>query len=58
MIVPAVGVDPEHFHVLDPHPKKDKENVEILKREIAHKGCSVIIMVRACLEDTRKKKKK
>jgi indolepyruvate ferredoxin oxidoreductase alpha subunit len=57
-LVPAVGVDPEHFHVLDPHPKKDRENVEILKREIAHKGLSVIIMVRACLEDTRKKKKK
>ncbi len=57
-LIPGVGVAPEHFHVLDAHPKKIKENTDILKREIAHKGLSVIIMVRTCLEEARKKKQK
>jgi indolepyruvate ferredoxin oxidoreductase alpha subunit len=57
-LIPGVGVDPEHFHVLDAHPKKARENTDILKREIAHEGLSVIIMVRTCLEEARKKKKK
>jgi indolepyruvate ferredoxin oxidoreductase alpha subunit len=56
-VVLGVGVDPEHFHVLNAHPKHVAKNAEIVKREIEHRGLSVIIARRECLEavkDTRK----
>ena len=26
----------EHLHVIDPHPKRHAENVEIVRREVEH----------------------
>jgi indolepyruvate ferredoxin oxidoreductase alpha subunit len=49
-VVLGVGVDPEHFHVLAAHPKHVQKNAEIIKREIQHRGLSVIIARRECLE--------
>lgn len=48
-VILGVGANPEHVHVLDPRPQKHKENTEIIRREIAHKGLSVIIPQRACI---------
>jgi indolepyruvate ferredoxin oxidoreductase alpha subunit len=56
-LILGVGVDRDHFHVIDAHPKKTDENTEIIRRELEHKGLSVIVAVRTCLEEARKKKK-
>ena len=56
-IILGLGVDPAHLHVVDAHPRKVQENTGILRREIAHRGLSVIIGVRECLETARRKKR-
>ncbi len=56
-LILGVGVDRNHFHILDAHPKKVDSNAEIIRHEIEHKGLSVIVAVRTCLEEARKKKK-
>jgi indolepyruvate ferredoxin oxidoreductase alpha subunit len=56
-LILGLGLDPDHFHIIDAHPKKAEENTQIIRREIEHKGLSVIVAVRTCLEEARKKKK-
>ncbi len=53
----GLGVNPEHLHVLETHPKRVDANAEILRREIAHPGLSVIVTVRECIETARDRKK-
>lgn len=48
-VIRGVGVDPAHVHVLDPRPQKHKANVELIRREIAYEGLSVIVPRRACI---------
>jgi len=57
-IVLGLGVDPAHCHVVDAMPRKVPENAALLRREIDHKGLSVVIAVRECLETARRKRKK
>jgi len=40
--------------VMDPHPKKHAENVELVKQEVEHRGLSVIVPTRACIHVKRK----
>jgi indolepyruvate ferredoxin oxidoreductase alpha subunit len=47
-IVLALGVAREHFHVVDAHPRKVEANAGVLRREIEHRGLSVVIAVREC----------
>ncbi len=56
-VVLGLGIDPDHLHVLSAHPKQNERNAEIIHREINHKGLSVIITVRECLETLRRKKR-
>jgi indolepyruvate ferredoxin oxidoreductase alpha subunit len=56
-VVLGLGADPAHLHVLSAHPKQNERNAEIIHREINHKGLSVIITVRECLETLRRKKR-
>jgi indolepyruvate ferredoxin oxidoreductase alpha subunit len=53
----GLGVNAEHLHVLETHPRLVDRNAEILKREIEHPGLSVIVTVRECVETARDKKK-
>jgi len=55
-VVLGVGVDPDHCHVVASHPNRVDEMAEVLRREIAHRGLSVIVAVRECLESVRKKR--
>ncbi len=55
-LVRGLGVDPEHVITIEAHHRYEKENREILKREIQYPGVSVVIAVRECLETARKKK--
>ena len=56
-LIVALGVRPEHFHVLNAHPRHESKNAEIIRAEVEHKGLSVIVMVRECVETVRKKRK-
>jgi indolepyruvate ferredoxin oxidoreductase alpha subunit len=47
-IVLGVGVPPEHCHVVDAHPRKVKQNAGLLRREMDHRGVSVVIARREC----------
>jgi indolepyruvate ferredoxin oxidoreductase alpha subunit len=48
-LVRGLGVKPEHLHVIDPHPSKHAENVEVIKRAVAHRGLDVIVSDRECI---------
>jgi indolepyruvate ferredoxin oxidoreductase alpha subunit len=56
-LVLGLGVDPEHCHVLDAHPRKVDELAAVIRREIDHPGLSVIIAARECIEHARLRKK-
>lgn len=49
-ILLGLGVRRERLHVIEPHPRRHAENVELLSREIAHRGLSVIVAARACIQ--------
>jgi indolepyruvate ferredoxin oxidoreductase alpha subunit len=57
-LLKGLGVSPEHLHVLETHPKFVNRNAEILRREIEHRGLSVIVTVRECIETARDKTRK
>jgi indolepyruvate ferredoxin oxidoreductase, alpha subunit len=57
-LVAGLGVDPEHLHVMEPLKKYHKENVEVMDRELAYKGLSVIIERRECIMTIGSTKKK
>jgi indolepyruvate ferredoxin oxidoreductase, alpha subunit len=56
-VVAGIGVDKEHIKVIDASPAKRAENVAVLKREIEHRGPSVVIARRICLEAFRRQRK-
>jgi indolepyruvate ferredoxin oxidoreductase alpha subunit len=54
----GLGLDPAHCHLVEAHPRRVEDNAGLLRREIEHRGLSVIIAVRECLEAARARKKK
>jgi indolepyruvate ferredoxin oxidoreductase alpha subunit len=52
-VVLGVGVDPDHVHVVDVHPRRLAELEDVLSREIEHQGVSVVIAVRECIEKAK-----
>ncbi len=52
-ICEGVGVDPEHIIVFVPLKKNHDMMVEIIKKELAYDGVSVIIPRRQCVQTTR-----
>jgi indolepyruvate ferredoxin oxidoreductase alpha subunit len=48
-LVAGLGVKREHIRVITPVPQKQKENVAVIKEELAREGLSVIIARRACV---------
>jgi indolepyruvate ferredoxin oxidoreductase alpha subunit len=53
-VLRGLGVNEDHLHVMDPHPKKHAENVDLVKKEVEHRGLSVIVPTRACIHVKRK----
>ena len=53
-VVRGLGIDPDHIHVLEAHPRHMAGNTEILRREVNHRGLSVIIAVRECIETVKR----
>jgi len=55
-LILGLGVSPEHLHVLAAHPRKSDEIAALIRREVEHKGLSVIVLVRECIEAARRRK--
>ena len=55
-IVEGVGVSPEHIRTIEPLPKNHEKNVAVIREELDHRGLSVIVAVRECIQETRKKR--
>lgn len=53
-LVLGLGVNPEHVKVIDAHRKFDTQNAELLRKEIEHRGLSVVIAVRECVETAKR----
>lgn len=53
----GLGVHPDHCVVVDAHPRKVDAMAEVLRREVGHRGLSVVIARRECIEHARKVKK-
>jgi indolepyruvate ferredoxin oxidoreductase alpha subunit len=56
-MVEGVGVAKEHIRVIEPLPKNLDKNALVIKEEIDHPGLSVIVAVRECLEEAKKKRR-
>jgi len=54
-VVKGVGVDPAHLHVVEASRKQTRQNAEILARELAYPGLSVVIAVRECIETVKER---
>ena len=54
----GLGVDPAHLRVIEAKPNMIEQNAAGFMEEAEHRGLSVIIMVRECLEAHRLRKKK
>jgi indolepyruvate ferredoxin oxidoreductase alpha subunit len=56
-IVEGLGVPKEHIRTITPLPKFHEANVKVFQEEIAHKGISVVVAMRECLEEAKRKNK-
>ncbi len=56
-LVEGLGVRKERIRVIEPLPRHHAANVAVIREELEHKGLSVIVAVRECLEESRKKKR-
>jgi indolepyruvate ferredoxin oxidoreductase alpha subunit len=52
-IVQALGVDPHHIQQIEPLPRYHQQNAERIRRELQHRGLSVIIASRPCVHTKR-----
>ena len=50
----GLGADPKHTRTIDSHPKNIEEMKKMFKEEIDHKGLSVIISCRECIQTARR----
>jgi indolepyruvate ferredoxin oxidoreductase alpha subunit len=53
-LVAGLGVHRDHIRVIDPLAKNHDENVKTIRRELEHRGLSVIVSRRACVQIKRK----
>jgi indolepyruvate ferredoxin oxidoreductase, alpha subunit len=49
-VVEGLGVPKEHIKIIEPLAKNHAENVATIKKEIEHRGLSVIVARRACIQ--------
>jgi len=56
-IIEGLGVDRKHLRRIEPLPKNLAQNVAIIREEINHPGLSVIVAVRECVQEARKRKR-
>ncbi len=54
----GLGVDSEHIRTMVPLPNEHEGNAALIEHEIAHRGPSVIISKRECIQTARRHKKR
>lgn len=54
----GLGVDPAHVRTIIPSKKNHEENTKVILEEINHKGVSVIISQRECIQTSARKHRK
>jgi indolepyruvate ferredoxin oxidoreductase alpha subunit len=54
-VVRGAGVGGEHLKVLTPLARHQEENIGVIKKELEHRGLSVIVSRRECVQETRKR---
>jgi len=57
-MIRGAGVDERHIRVITPLARNLEANVQVIEEEIAHRGLSVIVSVRECIQETRKRSRK
>ncbi len=56
-IIEGLGVVKDHIRTIDPLPKNLEGNSQIIREEIEHRGLSVIVAVRECIQQAKKRRK-
>jgi indolepyruvate ferredoxin oxidoreductase alpha subunit len=56
-ICEGIGVEKEHVIEIIPLKKNHQENVSVMKKEFEHRGVSVIIASRECIQTATRKKR-
>jgi indolepyruvate ferredoxin oxidoreductase alpha subunit len=56
-MIQGVGVAAEHIRVIEPLPKNLETNAGIIREELEHRGLSVVVAVRECIQQARKRKR-
>jgi len=57
-LVKGLGVPEQHIRTILPLPKNHEENVRIIADELDHRGLSVILARRECVQAVKKKPRK
>lgn len=55
-LIAGVGVPKEHVRMIEPLPKNHDKNVQVIKEELDHRGLSVIVAGRECVQEQRKRR--
>jgi indolepyruvate ferredoxin oxidoreductase alpha subunit len=50
----GLGVAPGHLHIVEAHPRHRAATTALLRQELEHKGLSVIVAVRECIETAKR----
>ncbi len=53
----GLGVAPAHLHIVEAHPRRSAANTAVLKGELEHRGLSVVVAVRECIETAKRDRK-
>jgi indolepyruvate ferredoxin oxidoreductase alpha subunit len=57
-MIKGLGVPGDRLRVIEPLPKNLEKNVQVMRQEFDHRGLSVIVAVRECLEESKKKRRR
>lgn len=52
----GLGVHPDHCRKVEAHPRNLEAMTDALRKEISHRGLSVVVAVRECVEHARRRK--
>ncbi len=55
-LIEGLGVAKAHIRTIEPLPKNHERNVQVIKEEIDHRGLSVVVAVRECVQEQRKRR--
>jgi indolepyruvate ferredoxin oxidoreductase, alpha subunit len=55
-LIEGLGVDKGHLRTIEPLPKNHVSNVGAIRKEMEYEGLSVIVAVRECIQESRKKR--